>query len=154
LKKIIDSLFINIFEANKKKVDELTKNKYFKMSATQKLRETVVLVMRVNRKKKNFCEKVKLYVNFKNIEVGFKTAKKLLLLTNNKPTFLKQDVTFNDKDLYRADPKISLNCEFKDVEIWVSSHPNNLWVLGKGYSPNMIANADRIIKCCGISLLL
>ena len=55
LKKILDSLFYSIFEANIKKVDDLTRNKYFKMSATQKLRETVVMVIRANRKKKNFC---------------------------------------------------------------------------------------------------
>lgn len=67
LKKMLDSLFVSIFEANIEKVDNLTKNKYFKMSATQKLRETVVLVIRSNRKKKNFCEKLKMVVNIKNI---------------------------------------------------------------------------------------
>ncbi len=64
------------------------------MSATQKLRETVVLVIRANRKKKKFCQKLKMYVIAKNIEVGFKTSKRLLLLTTGKPTCIKYNTSF------------------------------------------------------------
>lgn len=108
------------------------------MSATQKFRELVVLVIRANRKKKRLCNRLKLYVIIKYFEIGLKTPKRLLLLTNQKPTKIKYDTVHANEDLYRVDPKVAINCRFDDVEVWVSTHPNHLWVLGKGYSPKIL----------------
>lgn len=112
---MIDALLLSIFESNKEKMTTVKTSNYFRKSALQKMREMVVLVIRANRKRKKVCNRLKVYVIIRSIEVGFKTAKRLLLLTNGKPTTLGMNTTFHSKDLYRIDPKISVNWLFSDV---------------------------------------
>jgi hypothetical protein len=77
----------------------------------------------------------------KSIEVGFKTPKRLLLLTSSRETTLAMNTTFHPKDLYRIDPNMSIIWSFSDVEIWINLSANNLWVFGRGYSPNTTLQA-------------
>lgn len=71
--------------------------------------------MRANRKRKKVCNRIKIYVKIKSIEVGFKTPKRLLLLTNGKPTILAMNTTFHSKDMYRIDPKMTIKWIFSEV---------------------------------------
>lgn len=62
-----------------------------------------------------------------------------MVLTNGKPTSVIYNTTYHLEDHYHCDPKISLKFNFEDVELWVTNKPNNLWVLGKGYTPNLLS---------------
>lgn len=71
----------------------------------------------------------------------------MLLLTNGKPSLTTMNTTFNTEDLYHIDPKVSVDYRLNDVEIWVSTEPNHLWVLGTGYSPIAVFQAEKILNC-------
>lgn len=62
----------------------------------------------------------------------------MLLLTNGKPTCIKQNLAYKSEDLYHVDPMISVECLLENVEIWVSTNPNHMWLMGKGYSPAIL----------------
>jgi hypothetical protein len=114
----------------------------------------VVLVIHANRKRRKVCNRIKMLFVIKSIEVGFKTPKRLLLLTSCKPTTLAMNTTFHSKDLYRIDPKLTINWVFCDVEIWVNMTPSHLWVLGRGYSPHNTIQGEKLVDSHQIKLTL
>ena len=71
--------------------------------------------MRNNRRKKRLINSLKMVASIKNIEIGLKTSKRLLLLTTRESAKIYYNESYFDQDKYNIDPRMFVKIDFVNL---------------------------------------